>query len=96
MQIPPPKPRKTNQNQNIVTKVRHWVISLRDAASPTDRARLAEKILASLDSLHTRLDPVEFGRRGGQKTAERGSEYFRNIAAMRKTKAGGRPRKQDE
>lgn len=33
------------------------------------------------------------GRRGGNKTAERGPEYFKQIAAMRKTRAGGRPRK---
>jgi molybdenum-dependent DNA-binding transcriptional regulator ModE len=37
---------------------------------------------------------VKRGRKGGTKTAERGPEYFRQIAAMRKTRAGGRPRKQ--
>jgi hypothetical protein len=36
---------------------------------------------------------VKRGRKGGTKTAERGPEYFREIAAMRKTRAGGRPRK---
>ena len=34
------------------------------------------------------------GRKGGTKTAERGPDYYRQIAAMRKTRAGGRPRKQ--
>lgn len=34
------------------------------------------------------------GAKGGSKTAERGPEYFAQIAAMRKTRAGGRPRKQ--
>lgn len=34
------------------------------------------------------------GEKGGSVTAERfGSEHFRKLAAMRKTKAGGRPRK---
>jgi hypothetical protein len=33
------------------------------------------------------------GKLGGEKTAERGPEYFRKIAAMRKTRGGGRPRK---
>ena len=33
------------------------------------------------------------GSIGGKKTAERGPDYFRKIAAMRKTKGGGRPRK---
>jgi len=36
------------------------------------------------------------GRKGGAETARKyGSEHFRELAAMRKTKAGGRPRKQD-
>ncbi len=33
------------------------------------------------------------GSRGGSQTAKRGSDYFRQIAAKRKTRAGGRPRK---
>lgn len=33
------------------------------------------------------------GARGGSQTAKRGSEYFRQLAAKRKTRAGGRPRK---
>lgn len=37
---------------------------------------------------------VKRGRKGGSKTAERGPEYFRHIAAMRKTRAGGRPKKE--
>jgi hypothetical protein len=34
---------------------------------------------------------AELGRLGGQKTAERGPEYYAKIQAMRKTRAGGRP-----
>lgn len=37
---------------------------------------------------------VELGRKGGQKTAMRGPEYFRKIAAKRKRFAGGRPPKE--
>ena len=33
------------------------------------------------------------GKIGGKKTAERGPDYFREIAAMRKNRKGGRPRK---
>jgi len=34
------------------------------------------------------------GRKGGNSiAAKRGSEYFRELAAQRKTKGGGRPRK---
>jgi len=39
---------------------------------------------------------VELGERGGKKTAERGPEYFSQIASMRKTKAGGRPKKHQD
>ena len=40
------------------------------------------------------VSPEALGRKGGSKTAERGPDYFRKIAAMRKTKAGGRPSRQ--
>lgn len=33
------------------------------------------------------------GHKGGSATAKRGSDYFRQLAARRKTKGGGRPRK---
>lgn len=34
------------------------------------------------------------GRKGGSQTAKRGSDYYRQLAAKRKTRAGGRPRKE--
>jgi hypothetical protein len=34
------------------------------------------------------------GRKGGASIAKRGPDYFRDLAAKRKTRAGGRPRKQ--
>jgi len=37
---------------------------------------------------------VALGKKGGKRTAERGPEYFRKLQAKRKTRAGGRPRKQ--
>jgi hypothetical protein len=36
------------------------------------------------------------GHKGGSATAKRGSEYFRQLAGRRKTRAGGRPRKKVE
>lgn len=36
------------------------------------------------------------GSKGGQRTAERGPEYFKKIASMRKTRAGGRPRRKQD
>jgi len=37
---------------------------------------------------------AQLGKKGGATTAKRGSEYFRQLAAKRKTRAGGRPRKE--
>ena len=45
----------------------------------------------------TRPHPGEaaaaMGRKGGKSTAKRGKDYFRKIAAMRKSFKGGRPPK---
>ena len=52
--------------------------------------------LALTDDLigQTKMSPAAvLGRKGGSTTAKRGSEYFRQLAAKRKTRAGGRPRK---
>lgn len=52
--------------------------------------KAAEKLA---EHLTTENPAVALGAKGGNKTAERGPEYFARIASMRKTKAGGRPRK---
>jgi hypothetical protein len=43
-----------------------------------------------------RLVVQRAGQIGGKKTAKRGSEYFRKIAAMRKEFKGGRPPKSNK
>ena len=48
-----------------------------------------DRVIESLEQA-----PAKIGKKGGAKTAERGPDYFRQIAAMRKTKGGGRPKKQ--
>lgn len=68
------------------------------AGLPEDRTKRAAKLLGSAlaltDDLLSAPESAEaMGRRGGAKTAERGSEYFRQIAAKRKTKSGGRPKR---
>ena len=64
---------------------------------PQGRAKRAAQLLSSALALTDYLiatppAAVALGQRGGLKTAERGSEYFRKIAARRKTHAGGRPK----
>jgi hypothetical protein len=73
-------------NQKIIAKIEHLLAESQQQPNVVKAIRLLEKLKA-------RIDPVEMGRKGGQKTAERGAEYFRQLAAMRKTRAGGRPRK---
>jgi hypothetical protein len=64
---------------------------------PEGRSQRAHELLCSAVALADDLlaipPAVALGRKGGQKTAERGPEYFKRIAAMRKTRAGGRPPK---
>jgi hypothetical protein len=63
---------------------------------PQGRAERAGELLqtslALADHLLTEKPAAVLGAKGGAKTAERGPDYFRKIAAMRKTRAGGRPK----
>lgn len=55
-------------------------------------ARLLARDLASNP---VSIPAATLGKLGGQRTAERGPEYFRKIAAMRKRRSGGRPRSKE-
>jgi hypothetical protein len=60
------------------------------------RAReLLSAAIALADDLVNTKPAATLGAKGGSSTAKRGSDYYRQIAAKRKTNAGGRPRKQD-
>ena len=81
--------------RNLIDEA-HAVISTID--TPQGRGKRAIKLLDSALALTDDLialpsSAVSLGQRGGLKTAERGSDYFRKIAAKRKTHAGGRPKK---
>jgi hypothetical protein len=59
-------------------------------------ARAVELLTAALalaDNLSQAKPAAALGAKGGAKTAKRGPEYFAKIAAMRKTRAGGRPKR---
>ena len=64
---------------------------------PEGRTERAGELLgASLklaDELLKASPAATLGAMGGRKTAEKGPEYFRKIASLRKTRAGGRPKK---
>jgi hypothetical protein len=63
------------------------------------RESLTAALALSKDLADRFADPLKvgaaaMGQKGGSKTAERGPEYYAQIAAMRKNRKGGRPRKQ--
>jgi hypothetical protein len=61
-------------------------VSLRSALVLTD-----DLLSESKQSAATTL-----GRKGGSFFVQRGSDYFRKLAARRKTHGGGRPRKESD
>lgn len=73
-------------------------ISGPDSAVVSVRESLTAALALSKD-LATRSEPLKdnaaatLGAKGGSKTAERGPDYFKQIAAMRVNRKGGRPRK---
>lgn len=50
---------------------------------------------ALVDSKRAQPAAAVLGAKGGKQTAKRGPAYFAKIAAMRKTRAGGRPKTSD-
>jgi hypothetical protein len=72
-------------------------------ALPENRTTATRELLAAATTLTNDLlkqaktpSAVALGRKGGLVSAKKGSEYFRKLAAKRKTHAGGRPRKNQD
>ena len=70
---------------------------------PENRTARCRELLASAlaltgDLLKQARTPsaVALGRKGGQASAQKGSDYFRRLAAKRKTHGGGSPRKESD
>lgn len=83
--------------KNILSEL-DLVLSTTDL--PQNRtARSRELVSAAIALTDDLLEQEEFnpaavlGKKGGSTTARRGAEYFRELAAKRKKRAGGRPRK---
>jgi hypothetical protein len=86
--------------KNLLTEADH-ILSTTEL--PEGRAVRCRELLRSAlaltgDLLKSAKMPAAalLGRKGGSQTAKRGSDYFRQLAAKRKTHAGGRPKKQAE
>jgi len=80
--------------QRELSAIRTSLFRAVDSTSYDECREIVRKMIRRIELLTERLSkvPVELGQKGGQQTARRGSEYFRQIAATRKTKAGGRPK----
>ena len=75
------------------------ILSTTETPASARCRELLRSALALTDDLLTRdkEPPAKtLGRKGGSVTAKRGSEYFRQLAARRKTHGGGRPPKETE
>jgi len=70
---------------------------LRTTTLPEQRAERAYELLTAALHLADNLLEVSpaatLGAKGGKATAKRGPDYFRQLAAKRKTFKGGRPSK---
>lgn len=84
-----------------LSSLRNLIMQARGLIDPTvipqgrcERAHeLLDAAVALSDDLLNVSPAAALGARGGKQTAAtRGPDYFRELAAKRKTKAGGRPR----
>lgn len=80
--------------RNIIGEAQDIVntTELPEGRSPRLRELLASAVFLADDLLET-SPAATLGQKGGKETAKRGSDYFRKIAAKRKTHGGGRPPK---
>lgn len=87
--------------KNLLSETDHLLETL--PPLPENRtARCRELLSAALALTNDLLKQAKLpaasalGRKGGSVIAKRGSDYFRQLAARRKTHGGGRPRKESE
>jgi hypothetical protein len=81
--------------RNLISEA-HTIVST--TPLPEGRSERASELLSAAVSLADLLLETKpaavLGKKGGEKTALRGPDYYRDLAAKRKTHAGGRPPKQ--
>jgi uncharacterized protein involved in exopolysaccharide biosynthesis len=70
--------------------------SIASARESLNAALALSKDLARRFSDPLKTGAAALGSKGGSKTAERGPDYYAKIAAMRKNRRGGRPRKKTD
>jgi hypothetical protein len=86
------KPTDLHALRNMIDEVHLLFATAELLENRSQRAcELLGTALKLADHLLAESPAVTLGKLGGRKIAERGSEYFKNLAAKRKTHAGGRP-----
>jgi hypothetical protein len=89
-------PRKNDLKalRSMIAEAQHILATTKLPEARSERAyELLTAALHLADHLLSVSPAAALGKKGGEKTAERGPEYFRKIAAMRKEHKGGRPAK---
>jgi len=91
-----PSNRELHALRNLISEAE---LILSTTELPEGRATRSRELLRAALALtddfinQAKLTPAAImGRKGGSTTAQRGSDYFRQLAAKRKTRAGGRPK----
>lgn len=89
---------KHNDLQALRNMISEAYLILSTTELPEGRSQRAQELLSAAVSLADLLLETKpaavLGKKGGQETAKKGPGYFRELAAKRKTHAGGRPPKQ--
>ncbi len=92
-----PKRQDLRALRNMIGEAK-TLIDTSPAELPQGRTPRIQELLGDSLVLADHLLTIEpasvLGKKGGKVTAKRGAEYFRKIAGMRKTRAGGRPKKE--
>jgi hypothetical protein len=91
-----PNPKESLQTlHSLLTEASLVIGTIKSPSTPRAAELLATALAVTRDMMeHAETNTAaSLGRKGGSKTAERGAEYFKQIASLRKTKAGGRPKR---
>jgi hypothetical protein len=90
-----PKQQDLKALLNLITEAETILLTTDLPEGRAERAReLLRAAVRLADTLASTPPPAAvLGAKGGKVTAKRGPEYFRKIAGMRKTRAGGRQAK---
>jgi hypothetical protein len=87
-----PKRNDLRSLRNLIAEAQNLLTT---TTLPEGRSQRAHELLTAAvhlaDDLLEQSPAATLGKKGGKATAKRGSEYFSQISAMRKTHAGGRP-----